>query len=373
MKKLLLINSVLGYGSTGRIVLNIAKEYEQNGYEVKIAYGRKTGIMFDEGKQYGVRIGTDLDVYWHAVYCRLTDKHGLASKMATKKFIRWAEDYDPDILWLHNIHGYYINYELLFRWIKSRSNMKVKWTLHDCWTITGHCSHFTFAECEKWQKECHDCPQLDQYPKSIVDNSRSNHIRKREAFTGVQNLTIITPSEWLKGILYKSYLAEYPIEVVYNRVNTEIFMPTPSCFKKDYGIHNLKMILGVASVWNERKGINDFIELSKKIDPSEYKIVLVGLSADQIKELSSSAPNILGLPRTSNAKELAQIYTAADVFVNPTYEDTFPSVNMEAESCGTPVIVYNTGGCSETIHGEKSIVVDKSVYSVYEAIIHLLG
>lgn len=369
--KLLLINSVLGFGSTGRIVLDIAKEYEQNGYEVKIAYGQARRVSKDlepDIDKYGVRIGTNVDVYYHALYTRLTDKHGLASKHATKQFVRWADAYNPDILWLHNIHGYYINYELLFNWIKSRPQMQVKWTLHDCWSITGHCSHFTYIKCDKWKEGCHNCPQLDQYPRSFRDNSTDNYLRKRTAFANVPNVTLITPSNWLKDIVHQSFLSDYLVEVKYNTIDKKVFKPTPSTFKQDHGIQDKKMILGVASTWNERKGLNDFIELCKMLDSTKYKIVLVGLNDSQIKELMDNNTNILALPRTNNAKELVQIYTAADVFVNPTYEDTFPTVNMEAEACGTRVITYNTGGCVETINQPGSVVINQGVSNISQAL-----
>ncbi|MBO4678782.1 MAG: glycosyltransferase, partial [Lachnospiraceae bacterium] len=186
--RVLFINSVLGYGSTGRIVCDLAKEYKENGNEVKIAYGRmdSKSSLADE---YGVRIGGKADVLFHALYTRITDKHGLASKRATRAFLKWAEAYNPDILWLHNVHGYYINYEMLFKWIKSRPQMQVKWTLHDCWAFTGHCSHFTYVKCDKWIDGCSKCPQLNQYPKSFTDNSKDNYLREKAAFTGVKNMT----------------------------------------------------------------------------------------------------------------------------------------------------------------------------------------
>lgn len=367
-KRLLLTNSVLGFGSTGRIVLDLAKEYEKNGYEVKIAYGRKSNNSAD-GRKYGVRIGGDMDVYFHVLYTRLTDKHGLASKSATKKFIKWAEEYDPDVLWLHNIHDYYINYEMLFDWIKSRPQMEVKWTLHDCWSFTGHCSHFEYIKCNKWESGCKDCPQLDQYPKSKVDNSYDNYLRKKYAFTGVKNMTLITPSNWLKNLVKKSFLSEYPVEVVYNTIDTNVFKPVLSTFKQDYGIKDKKMILGVASTWNDRKGLKDFVELSKLLPEDRYKIVLIGLSEKQIENLKTEAPRILGMPRTSNVDELIKAYSAADVFVNPTYEDTFPTVNMEAEACGIPVITYDTGGCAETIKRDDSVAIGQDVVKIRSLIV----
>ncbi|SHN56749.1 Glycosyl transferases group 1 [Butyrivibrio hungatei DSM 14810] len=389
MKRLLLINSVIGFGSTGRIVLDIAKEYEADGYEAKIAYGRNMKVsshLEKDVKKYGVRIGKDMDVYYHVLYTRLTDRHGLASKMATKKFLKWASEYDPDVLWMHNIHGYYINYEMLFDWIKSRPQMEVKWTLHDCWTFTGHCSHFAYVGCEKWRCEgtdgqsecseksgqeaqgCMNCPQLAQYPQSKADNSRDNYRRKKAAFTGVKNLTIITPSKWLKENVEKSYLCGYPVEVKYNTVDTDVFKPVESTFKKDNGIENKKMILGVASLWNDRKGLKDFYKLSEMLDKDKFQIVLVGLSKDQVDEISEKKLNIIGLERTSSVEELKKIYSAADVFANPTYEDTFPTVNMEAEACGTPVITYDTGGCKETIKSQDSKVIPQNVEALRNAI-----
>ena len=361
--RLLLINAVCGYGSTGRIVLDIAKEYEQNGYEVKIAYGRN-GECPEEAKKYAIRIGSDMDVYWHVLYTRLTDKHGLASKLATNKFLKWADEYNPDVLWLHNIHGYYINYEMLFDWIKGRPQMQVRWTLHDCWTFTGHCSHFLYIKCDKWRRECCNCLQLDQYPKSIVDNSSENYLRKKNAFTGVNNLKIITPSKWLKNNVHKSFLCEYESEVIYNKVNLNEFRPISSNFKEEHGIMKKKMLLGVANVWNDRKGLGDFIKLSKLLDSSYYQIVLVGLTRKQINDLKKKQINILGMERTTDLNSLIKIYTAADVFLNLSYEDTFPTVNLEAEACGTRVISYDSGGCAETLSLPESIVIEADLTEI---------
>ena len=372
-QKLLIINSVLGYSSTGRIVLDLAKKYNQNGFEVKIAYGRdmKVSSDLDEAFQkYGVRIGNNMDVYYHVLYSRLTDKHGLASKVATRKFLKWADEFDPDILWLHNIHGYYINYEMLFEWIKTRPQMQVKWTLHDCWSFTGHCAFFTYAQCEKWKSGCENCPQLSMYPKSERDNSKDNYNRKKSSFTGVQNLSIVTPSNWLKDEVKKSFLSEYPVEVVYNNINTEIFRKTPGDFRKRYKLEDKKIILGVANDWDKRKGLDTFVELSKKLEniDKDYQIVLVGLSEKQIQELAKDNIKILALPRTASATELAQIYSTADVFVNPTLEDNYPTVNLEAEACGTRVITYDTGGCRETIRMESSVVIPHGVDNIIKAL-----
>lgn len=384
--KLLLINSVCGTGSTGRICVEIAREYEQNGYEVKIAYGRNEGTIPADARKYAVRVGSDIDVYAHVLYTRITDKHGLASKRVTRRFLEWADDFNPDILWLHNIHGYYINYEMLFEWIRQRPQMQVKWTLHDCWAFTGHCPHYIYVGCGKWENGCDHCPRLHGYPSSyLMDNSCDNYARKRTAFVGLPKLTLITPSHWLASELRKSFLCDYPVEVSYNKINTGIFKPTKSDFRARNSISdNTRMILAVSGVWNETKGLPDLLELDNRLriesgtqsdknietQPGKmgYKIIIVGLTTKQVKQINNSNPDIICIAHTESTEELAGIYTAADVFVNPTYEDNYPTVNLEAEACGTPVITYDTGGCSETIHLTDSRVVPHGVDNLLRAI-----
>ena len=348
--KVLMINSVCGIRSTGRICTDLATALEEQGHQVKIAYGRET--VPEQYQKYAVRIGSDLDVKCHGLQSRIFDNTGFGSKKATEKFLQWADVYNPAVLHLHNIHGYYIHIGLLFDWIKKRPNMKVIWTLHDCWTFTGHCSHFDFAGCDRWKTGCHDCPQKKEYPKSLLfDNSRNNWLNKKELFTGIKHMTIVTPSRWLAGLVKQSFLKEYPVEVIHNGIDLDVFKPTPSDFRQKHGLENKKIILGVASTWDRRKGLYDFIELSKILDDN-YQIVLVGLSQKQISELPE---NILGIERTNSTKELAEIYTAADVFFNPTYEDNYPTVNLEAQACGTPVITYHTGGSVESVPKENIV------------------
>lgn len=363
--RVLFINSVCGIGSTGRICTDLAQKFEAEGNEVKIAYGRNNTVP-QKFQKYAVRIGSDWDCKLHALKTRLFDEHGFGSKSATRKFLQWAETYKPDLLWLHNIHGYYINVEMLFAWIKKHPEMEVKWTLHDCWAFTGHCSHFTMVKCEQWKKHCSYCCQLRRYPACYVMNSVSkNFERKKKAFTGVKNMILITPSRWLADLTRQSFLKKYPVEVHYNTVNTTIFKPTPSNFKERYGLENKKIVLGVANIWEERKGLKDFYKLAQMLDET-YAIVLVGLSKKQIQNLPK---NILGIMRTNSSQELAAIYTAADVFVNPTYEDNYPTVNLEAEACGTKVITYDTGGCKETIRKTDSIVVEPgNIKMIYRSI-----
>ena len=239
---------------------------------------------------------------------------------------------------------------MLFAWIKKHPEMQVKWTLHDCWAFTGHFSHFTAVKCEQWKIRCSYCSQLRRYPKCYaMSNVGRNFDRKKAAFTGVSNMELIVPSHWLEGLVKQSFLKEYPIEVVYNTIDTNIFKPTPSDFRKRYGLQGKKIVLGVASVWDERKGLNDFIKLAQMLD-DHYVIVLVGLTEKQIKQMPKK---ILGIKRTNSTRELAAIYTAADVFVNLTYEDNYPTVNLEAQACGTPVVCFNSGGVCETIPSDE--------------------
>lgn len=366
--KLLLINSVCGIGSTGKIVAGIADEYIEQGHDARIAYGRSCEIP-EQYKPISYRIGSSWDVRLHALSSRLFDDHGMCSKSATEKFLRWADEYNPDILWLHNLHGYYINIVKLFSWIKSRPQMQVKWTLHDCWAFTGHCTYFDFCGCEKWKTQCCNCPQKKEYPSSLFkDNSSDNYTKKRQAFTGVAKMELITPSRWLAGLVKESFLKEYPIVVVSNTIDTTVFKPTPSDFRKNYGLLNKKIILGVANVWDARKGLQDFFKLRSMLDDS-FHIVLVGLSSKQMRGLPKG---ITGIIRTHSASELAAMYTAADVFFNPTYEDNYPTVNLEAEVCGTPVITYMTGGSSETLKTSKSALIQKGYIVKAKEIIEFL-
>lgn len=333
--RVLLINEVFGTTSTGKICAQIAEQMEAEGHEVKVAFGRWLDVP-EKYQRFAHYIGSDFDVKLHALQTRLFDTHGFGSKHATKEFLKWAEEYKPDLLWLHNLHGYYINVEMLFDWIKKHPEMQVKWTLHDCWAFTGHCSY---------------CSQLRRYPACFaMSNVGKNFERKRKAFTNVKNMTIITPSKWLADLTRQSFLKEYPVEVHYNTIDTNIFKPTPSDFRERYSLQNKIIVLGVANVWEDRKGLFDFYKLAQMLD-DKYAIVLVGLSEKQIKDLPK---NIKGIQRTNSPQELAAIYTAADVFVNPTYEDNYPTVNLEAQACGTRVITYNAGGCAETLYTPNS-------------------
>ena len=355
--KILQINSVCGVGSTGRIATDLYKVLEEQGHKCKIAYGRGTA---PEGID-SIKIGSNLDNYAHVFKTRVFDKHGFGSVNSTKKFIEEVKEYDPDIIHLHNIHGYYINIEILFNYLKE-ANKPVIWTLHDCWAFTGHCAYFDYVGCDKWKEGCNKCPQKQVYPTSnFLDNAKYNYEKKKELFTSVKNMTIVTPSKWLANLVKESFLGKYPVEVINNGIDLTVFKPTKSNFREKYNLQDKFIVLGVASVWEERKGLKYFIELSKELS-DDYKVVIVGVNEKQKKQLPE---NIIAITRTNNVKELVEIYTSADVFVNPTLEDNFPTTNLEAIACGTPVITFNTGGSAESIDNFIGIITkDKSVKSL---------
>lgn len=334
--------------STGTIMMNIHKRLLSEGIESYVVWGRGRDAKDDTEIYMNNKIG----VYTHALHTRLTDKTGSYSKKSTRKLIEKLEQIRPDLIHLHNIHGYYINIEMLFNYIR-KNNIKVVWTLHDCWAFTGHCPHFELIECNKWKEECYNCSQKNVYPKSILDNSKWNYQKKKELFTGL-DITIVTPSKWLAELVKKSFLKEYEVKVINNGINTDIFKYRESDFKKKFNIEDKKIILGVASEWTKEKGLYDFINLSKIVDET-VQIVLVGLNKKQIKQIPN---NIIGIERTENAEQLAEIYSVADIYFNPTYADNYPTTNLEALVCGTPVITYNTGGSPECINETNGIVTD---------------
>lgn len=349
--KYLFINCLAGVRSTGRIAAEQCRKLMAQGHQCKLAYGRGMGNCDDIPT---IAIGSARDYYIHALESRILDNQGFGSRRATQTFLEEVRKYDPDVIWLHNIHGYYMNIELLFGYLRT-CGKKIYWTLHDCWSFTGHCTYFDFVGCDRWKEGCHDCPQKGAYPASYgLDRSAVNYAKKKTLFTGIPNLTLITPSKWLADLVKQSYLGEYPVEVVYNTINTEVFKPTDGDFRSRYGLENRKILLGVAAIWDARKGMRDFIKLAEML-PGDYKIVLVGLTQKQVKELPAG---ILGITRTDSPQQLAEIYTAADLFVNPTYEDNYPTVNLEARACGTTVISYHTGGSPETL-GEGDLLVPK--------------
>ena len=340
------LNSFYG-GSTGTVMRSLHLALTNRGVDSYILWGRR----HDTINEHERCVATKLGYVSHGVMTRLFDRTGFYSKRDTAKLIRLLDEIDPDVMHLHNIHGYWINIEMLFDWL-AEHRCQVRWTLHDCWAFTGHCAHFTYVKCAQWQCCCaclESCPQLDAYPKTICRrNCSRNFDDKRRIFTSVppKRMKLITPSRWLKNLVMQSFLKDYPVEVRHNIVDTSIFRPTKSDFRERNDIGGRFMILGVASPWTERKGLSDFVRLANELGPDRYAVVLIGLAKGQIRNIPKC---MVALERTSSPKELAEAYTAADVFFNPTTEDNYPTVNLEAEACGTPVVTYNTGGCAETI------------------------
>ena len=348
--KVVQINSVCGVGSTGRIAVDISKKLNDEGIENLIFYG-----VGDSDYKHGIKFGGKRNVRTHQLGTRLLGKHGFYSKHATKDLVEKLKEFDPDIVHLHNIHGHYLNVEVLFKYLKS-SNKKVIWTLHDCWSFTGHCAHFDFIGCTKWRTECNKCPQLNEYPRSLIfDRSKEAFNDKRRLFNEINEMIIVTPSTWLKNLVSESFLQNYSVKVINTGIDLDLFKPSKNNFKEERSIKDKFMILGVANFWGRRKGFNHFIELSKNLRSDEV-IVLVGVTNEQIQELPE---NIIGIKRTNSIKELAEIYSAADVFINPTLEDTFPTTNLEAMACGTPIITFNTGGSPESVYEKTGLVVEK--------------
>ena len=354
MPKLLQINSTANWGSTGKIAEQIGECAIAHGWESYIAYGRYS----NHSNSTLIRIGSRISLAWHLIISRLFDKHGLGSRCATKKLIRRIEEIKPDIIHLNNIHGYYLKYKILFNYLKT-TNIPIVWTLHDCWSFTGHCAHFVEANCYKWREQCDSCTLKSNYPKTYFSSAKTNYELKRQLFNSA-NLTLVPVSEWLSDFVEQSFLKDKAKRVIHNGININTFKPL-NTITNDY-----INILGVSSVWDKSKGLYDFYRLRELLDPKRYNIVLVGLTKQQIENLPDG---IVGLERTNSVEELVQIYNGADIFVNPTYADTFPTTNLEALACGTPVITYRTGGSPESITPETGIVVEQgNISAIVQAI-----
>lgn len=353
MPTLLQVNVTANRGSHGRIAEDIGRLAIEKGWRSILAYGRAA----NPSKNELIRIGRDLCIREHGLESRILDNHGLASRYATLRFLKQVSCIKPDIIHLHNIHGYYVNYDLLFKFLRD-SRIPVIWTLHDCWPFTGHCAYFDFVECDKWKSLCQSpCPCKHSYPKSVlIDASQRNYRKKRQIFGALNNLTLVPVSYWLEGLIKQSFLGKYPIKVIHNGIDINLFQP--SCdrdlIRSRYGIEGEMLILGVANVWEERKGMRDFLNL-RNVLPEQYDIALVGVTPKQMKQLPSG---IIGICRTQNQQELAQLYSCADIYLNLTYEDNYPTTNLEAMACGTPVLTYNTGGSPESVTEDTGWVLE---------------
>lgn len=368
--KVLLINEECGTGSTGRICTDIAVALEKDGNVVKIAYGRNAKRVPNQYQKYAVQIGNEWDLKIHGVMTRLLDATGFGSVRATEVFVRWAKEFNPDVVHLHNLHGYYVNIEILFECLKEL-NKPIVWTLHDVWPFTGHSAYCDAVGCEKWMTGCGNCPQISVYPKAYIDRSKANWIRKKKIFCGVNHMEIVTPSDWLAGLVRKSFLKDYPITVIHNGIDITKFHEVDPLDRKICRRENKKILLSVATVWNDLKGLGDFIKLAGFLN-DQYCIVLVGEMTDrQCKMLPS---NIKHVPKTSSVEEMVQLYNMADLYVNLTYCDTYPTVNLEAAACGIPVITYAVGGSTESAEKYGGIAVERGdIEAIKKWIVRMTG
>lgn len=336
------------FGSTGKIMFGIKKVAKEFGIEVLCFSPVTSTNKAKEPSETYQKIGTYFQRRMSVLIARLTGLNGCFAIYETYKLIKQIEKYAPDIIHLHNLHDSYINLPMLFSYIKKNS-IRVIWTLHDCWSFTGHCTYFTKIGCEKWKEGCFNCQLKHEYPVSIFDNSKLMWKLKKKWFTGIKDMTIVTPSLWLSSLVKESFLKEYSVKVINNGIDLKTFK-----FKDTLKEKNEYIILGVAFGWDARKGLDVFIKLSNILS-KEYKIVLVGTDENIDKILPK---NIISIHRTQNQEELASIYSKASVFLNPTREDNFPTVNMESLACGTPVITFNTGGSPEMLDGNSGRVIE---------------
>lgn len=355
MKGKVLSINLGNFGSTGRIMDGISKAAVNEQY---IAYQAYPNNKYSRSKgKYDIIICSGLSEKVYQKLAFYTGYNGCFSLFATSLFLIKVSIIGPSIIHLHNLHNNYINLPLLFRYIKI-CQIPVIWTLHDCWAFTGQCPHFTLVKCDKWKTGCHDCPQYRNYPSSYFDRTKVMYKLKKKWFTNVKNMTIVTPSQWLADLVKQSFLKDYPVRVINNGIDLSIFKPMPNDFRKKYAIPEDKyIVLGVAFGWEKRKGLDVFIALSQKLDSKKYQIVLVGTN-DEIDKLLPR--NIISIHLTEDQSELAKIYTSADVFANPTREENFPTVNIEALACGTPVVTFNTGGSPECIDETCGSIVPKN-------------
>lgn len=344
-------------GWADSIIFSKHRELQEQGHESWVFWTRGE----HEQDEYMQKIASYPEICLDALLTRIDGCAGFHSKGITRRLLKRLDEIDPDVVHLHVLLGYYINVRMLFEWL-AQHRCKVIWTLHDCWSFTGHCIYFTYVKCMQWQSRCTastSCPQKRTYPETVFGGDRSvgwSFDEKKRLFTMLppERMRLITPSKWLADLVKQSFLAKYDVEVVHNTVDTSVFKPTPSDFHERYGIGDRFMVLGVASKWTQRKGLQDFVRLACELDSERFVVVVVGLSKKQINKLKCK---LIALPRTSSLEELAGIYTAADVFFNPTQEDNFPTVNLESEACETPIITYDTGGSKETINRPDSVVV----------------
>ena len=360
MKSLVEINTVVN-NSTGRIMHDIQREADISGMETLSIVGRRH-VYTDVPC---VKFGNALSFWIHVIWTTLTDRHGLEpvlSSLFTRKMVDRIREANPDIIHLHNIHGYYLHYPTLMKYLAYEYKGKIIWTFHDLWPITGHCAYYSAVNCDKWMTGCNHCPNKKRYPVSLgLDGSRKNYEIKKELFTSLSNLTITVPSEWMASQVRQSFMGKYPVEVIHNGIDTAVFdhnrliadldIESNKC-ADETACSDKKILLSVASIWDERKGLKDLVALSDKLS-DDYVMVIVGLSKHQISRLPKG---VIGITRTENIEELVSLYSRANIFINPSLEESFSLVTVEALSCGCPCIVLDTSAVAELVNDDNGVV-----------------
>lgn len=363
MPKLLQINVTANWGSTGKIAEQIGVCAQANNWESYIAYGRDS----NPSKNKLIKVGKTCDVLEHYAENLILDNEGGASRIATKKFLMQVDEIRPDVVHLHNIHDHWLNFKLLFQYL-IRKHIPVVWTQHDQWALTGRCAYIP-DRCYKWRTGCHHCKRKGLF---TLDRSKRNYSLKKELLSSVPRLIIVPVSEWLASAFQESYLKEHEICVIHNGIDINVFSPQNTDIHFRYGIaKEKKIVLGVAAVWEKRKGLNDFYRLARMLPKEDYSIIIVGQLTEKVHDLEDCCQMVF-VSQTQNSKELAEIYSAASVFVNPTYQDNYPTTNLEAISCGTPVVTYRTGGSPESIDNTTGLVVEQGdISALYKSVITL--
>ncbi|MDO5444355.1 MAG: glycosyltransferase [Eubacteriales bacterium] len=366
--RVLLINVVCGIRSTGRICTDLAEALETQGHDVKIAYGREA--VPEKFRKYALRTESDLGIKLSAMRARVSDNAGFSNRLATIRLVEKIREFDPDVIHLHVLHGYWINIEVLFEYLRE-CGKKIIWTFHDCWAFTGHCAYFDYVACDKWISGCSSCPDKNAYPASILaDRSEVNYLKKKSFFTGIPDMHIVTPSKWLADYVRRSFLKEYPVEVIPNGIDTDVFcrnadtIQAAAELKERYGLEGKKLVIAVSTSWDRRKGLQEYFKLADELGEG-YQVAVIGLSEEQAASVPS---NVLGIQRTDSVRELAGFYVLAHAYVNASLEENYPTTNLEAIACGTPVIAYNTGGSGESAEIFGTVVPKGNISALSEAV-----
>lgn len=357
--KVVQINGVSSTGSTGKIVSQLSDVMNAQGIENYIISSgykehNRAGNVFFCSSYWEVKL--------HQLIGTILGDSGFHSRLATCRAIRFIKKVNPDIVQLHNIYSYFLNVEVLLKYLK-RNNIPTVWTMHDFWSITGHCTHFEAVGCNKWQTQCENCPQKHTFPYSrFWDRSKELYGRKKRLFENWSGLQIVTVSSWVRVNAEKSYFKDKKITVISNGIDLNAFYPEN--VQKPSAIQGKFVILSVSMGWGEKKGYCDLLDLSKMLREDEV-IVLIGLTDKQIAELP---PNIIGLKRTANIAELRAYYNFSDVYISASVEETMGLTVAEAMACGTPAIVYNKTALPELIGEGCGYVCEKGASCLREKI-----